>query len=371
MIRDSKLIDKLIADLHFHNYLFVVEGDNVFTNRDENIENVQSIINSLGLDDKLNAHTDFYHGGNVLTKEKTEYLNNYIDDVFIDLFFRTHNLKPIVIPKELSQRCISKDGIIKSNHDLYLNLNNLFDRCTFLNCIWQLFGLNNGLMRIFPENSFINKFYINKKIFGVHAFCYTLKNQFPFDKELCEYNYYTNKKFTNRCDGIEYYTSYFENISHNPLYNCATSFLYELHKFKKSFFQIKDSHIFGDYSIEDILFLYSLLTDKFSLRQDSFILCLCYCLRAKVKENTIFKDFKRFENQNHNSNILEPFIIGQDLYLRFASHTKSRAFKFKYINDVCDEILIFNKKSSIMVKHSNTMPLPYLYQKLNNLKLCM
>lgn len=70
MIRDSKLIDKLIADLHFHNYLFVVEGDNIFTDKDENIETMQAIIKSLGLDCKLNAHTDFYHGGNVLIKEK-------------------------------------------------------------------------------------------------------------------------------------------------------------------------------------------------------------------------------------------------------------------------------------------------------------
>ena len=62
MIRDSKLIDKLIADLHFHNYLFVVEGDNIFSDRDENIEKVQSLIKMFGLDDKLNAHTDFYHG---------------------------------------------------------------------------------------------------------------------------------------------------------------------------------------------------------------------------------------------------------------------------------------------------------------------
>ena len=75
MIRDSALIDKLIADLHFHNFLNVVEGDNFFTSVDHTIENLQSVLNAIGLDNKLNAHKDFYHGGNVQTTEKSDYIN--------------------------------------------------------------------------------------------------------------------------------------------------------------------------------------------------------------------------------------------------------------------------------------------------------
>ena len=73
MIRDSALIDKLIADLHFHNFLNVVEGDNFFTSADHTIENLQSVLNAIGLDNKLNAHKDFYHGGNVQTTETVSY----------------------------------------------------------------------------------------------------------------------------------------------------------------------------------------------------------------------------------------------------------------------------------------------------------
>lgn len=42
MIRSQELIDKLVADLHFHNYLFVNEGDNIFTDRNETISNVKN-----------------------------------------------------------------------------------------------------------------------------------------------------------------------------------------------------------------------------------------------------------------------------------------------------------------------------------------
>lgn len=51
MIRSQELIDKLVADLHFHNYLFVNEGDNIFTDRNETISNVENAIKSLGLSD--------------------------------------------------------------------------------------------------------------------------------------------------------------------------------------------------------------------------------------------------------------------------------------------------------------------------------
>lgn len=70
MIRDEKLIDKLVADLHFHNYLFVNEGDNIFTDRNESISKVENILTSIGLNDKLNPHTDFFHGGNVIAQKQ-------------------------------------------------------------------------------------------------------------------------------------------------------------------------------------------------------------------------------------------------------------------------------------------------------------
>ena len=58
MIRSDKLIDKLVADLHFHHYLEITGDDLYGENR-----NV------------------------VVSNSKKEVIENYIDDVFIDFFF--------------------------------------------------------------------------------------------------------------------------------------------------------------------------------------------------------------------------------------------------------------------------------------------
>ena len=57
MIRSDKLIDKLVADLHFHHYLEITGDDLYGENR-----NV------------------------VVSNSKKEVIENYIDDVFIDKF---------------------------------------------------------------------------------------------------------------------------------------------------------------------------------------------------------------------------------------------------------------------------------------------
>ena len=125
MIRSKDLTDKLIADLHFHNYLNVNVGDDFFTNVNRGIDQTKYILADIGLADKIDAETDFFHGGNVLTAENTDYINTYLDDVFIDYFFRTFKFKEIVFPKGLCYEQITPDGIIHPQEDITLNLNNL------------------------------------------------------------------------------------------------------------------------------------------------------------------------------------------------------------------------------------------------------
>lgn len=368
MIRDPKLIDKLIADLHFHNYLFVVEGDNIFSDRDENIEKLQSLIKKFGLDDKLNAHTDFYHGGNVLTKERTDYLNKFIDDVLIDLFFRTYNFKEINFPKGLCYERITCDGIEHPNKDVSLNINNLYDRCTFANNIFRLFGIDKDLSKLFPENKYFNSFYIDQKVFGLHSWCGVLINDKPiysnplnsflsryypgFSLQRSRYRGQTIKEFVNFLyanNNYEYYNS------------VSDSYLFSLYKFEDGFRKIKDSNIFGEYKLKDLLLIYSLLIDKFLLDDDSFLLTLCHCYKTELLENQILNDFINFEETHSSSKSIEPFIKSKDMYLRFASHTKSKAFSFEPINDVLTRVMVFGAYSTDLIRHSNTMPLPYLY----------
>ena len=368
MIRDSKLIDKLIADLHFHNYLFVVEGDNIFTDKDENIETMQAIIKSLGLDCKLNAHTDFYHGGNVLTKEKTDYLNSFIDDVFIDFFFRTYDFKEIVFPKGLCYEQITCKGVKHPQEDISLNLNNPYDRSTFANNIFRLFGVDEDLSKLFPENKYFNSFFLDKKVFGLHSWCGVLINDkpiygVPLDNFLSRYYPgYSLQRSPLRGKTIKEFVNFLYTDNNYEYYNSVSdSYLFSLHKFEDRFRKIKDSNIFGEYKLKDLLLIYSLLTNKFHLDEDSFLLTLCHCYKTELLDNEFLNDFIHFEETHLSSKSIEPFIKSKDMYLRFASHTKSKAFSFEPINDVLASVMMFGKRSTDLIIHSNTMPLPYLY----------
>lgn len=368
MIRDSKLVDKLIADLHFHNYLFVVEGDNIFSDRDESIEKVQSLIKMFDLDDKLNAHTDFYHGGNVLTKERTDYIYKFIDDVFIDLFFRTYTFKEIIFPKGLCYERITCDGIQYPNEEVSLNLNNLYDRCTFANNIFRLFGIDKDLSKLFPENKYFRSFFINKKIFGLHSWCGVLINDkpiysVPLDNFLSRYYPgYSLQRSCCRGKTIKEFVNFLCADNNCEYYSrVSDSYLFSLHKFEDGFRKIKDSNICGEYKLKDLLLIYSLLIDKFLLEEDSFLLNLCHCYKTEILDNKILNDFIHFEETHLSSKSIEPFINSKDMYLRFASHTKSKAFSFEQINEVLSRVSLFDKHSVNLLRHSNTMPLPYLY----------
>lgn len=373
MVRDEKLIDKLIADLHFHNYLFVVEGDNIFIQTDENIERAASIIKVLGLDDRLDAHTDFYHGGNVLTDVKSDYINEFIDDVFIDYFFRTYNFKKIIVPKGLCHLQITPDGIIHPQCDINLDLNNIYDRCTFANNIFRLFGIDDDLVHLFPENKFFKSFSLNRKIYGLHSWCGTLINDksvygIPLDRFLSRY--YPGRQLertVNRGKTIkEFVTFMYGECKHDYFNSLTPYYLISLHKIKQGFSKIKENNIFGEYTIEDILLIYSLLTDKFLLTEDSFLLDLCNCVGEEILTNNFLNDFIIFENTNLSSASIEKFIKSKDLYLRFANHTTSKAFSFEPIDEIFCQIYLFGKKSQLLLRHSNSLPLPYLYNLANN-----
>ena len=101
MIRSDKLIDKLVADLHFHHYLEITGDDLYGENR-----NV------------------------VVSNSKKEVIENYIDDVFIDFFFRTQNFSPLVIPRKFLEN--GEETNRGYNSEIILQLNKHHDRCVFV-----------------------------------------------------------------------------------------------------------------------------------------------------------------------------------------------------------------------------------------------
>lgn len=366
MIRSGELIDKLVADLHFHNYLFVNEGDNIFTDRNEFISNIENVLISMGLNNNINAHTDFFHGGNVIAQSTIDYIYNYIDDVYIDYFFRTHNFHAIKIPNGFCYEQITPIGIIHPDEDIevVLNLNNIYDRCTFVGVIFRLFGLKESkLCKLFQNNHFINGFRLKNAKYGI-----VIENEYPYGNELklyIEQNYKLKSKFkpTLKANEIVSFNRFYEENKYNFDYDQV--WIRNYWQKIRDYILIRDSHIFGEYCIEDILILYVLLIDKLTLSEEKLTTFLASHLDVK-RENSILNEFKKFENSHTDYKEIEPFIHPKDLYLRFASRKRSRAFKFEIQDDLFESIQLFKQKPIQSLVYNNPFVLPYLY---NYLKL--
>lgn len=369
MIRSETLIDKLVADLHYHNFLFVNEGDNIFTDQNEHISNIEKMLAILGLGGVLNPHTDFFHGGTVITQSKIDHIYDYIDDVYIDYFFRTHNFHPIVIPNGLCDEQITPTGIIHpdENREVVLNLNNIYDRCTFVVLIFRLFALKSSkLYKLFQNNSFINGLHrANKKS------CDIIENIYPYGDELqlyIERNYKVRAKFkpTLRAEEIFAYNRFYEENEYQFEYHgLSCELIHNYWKIKNDYILIKDKHIFGEYSIEDVLIIYSLLIDQFVLSEEKLITFLSPYLDIH-RNNSIWNEFRKFENSHTDYHEIEQFIHPNDLYLRFASRKRSKAFKFNRLDDLFEYIQVFDQQPIPALVYNNPIQLPFLY---NSLKL--
>lgn len=127
MIRSDKLIDKLVADLHFHHYLEITGDDLYGENR-----NV------------------------VVSNSKKEVIENYIDDVFIDFFFRTQNFSPLVIPRKFLEN--GEENNQGYNSEIILQLNKHHDRCVFVKYMSRIFAVNSLLAKEYADNYFVKSF---------------------------------------------------------------------------------------------------------------------------------------------------------------------------------------------------------------------
>ena len=355
MIRSEDLIDKLVATLHFHGYFHIMSSD-AFGNGPLNL---------------------------VATESQNRIIQQYIDDVFIDLFFRTHKFKPITIPKEWNIMRHTKEGRKSTNEKLELNLNDPFDRCTFVSCISStLWG--GPFSQLFPQNKFMNDIYIKYKKNGSIWECPHLCLKKPHSDEFDEYlNYLYGSNWSKykplfRAQELIDYSEIFNKELH---YNCNKyiSDIDRRHIRKRQFdyYKIKDLNVFGEYSIEDVFIIYSLLVDKLKMNHgyhynrpsDKWMYILTFIgLFSKECKNKqcILNDFRKFEYDHQTEECLEPYIRDKDLFLRFTSPQKSKAFKFNYIDDSIVELSFFQNKPIRTPYMNNTLPLPFLYDEIYN-----
>ena len=339
MIRSEELIDKLIADLHFHNYLEMTGSD--IMNQKRNV---------------------------VATERKKEVINNYIDDVFIDYFFRSQSFMPIVIPKDFYNKRYTKDGLISFNYAIELNLNSIYDRYTFVHIVNMLFSRSRPSIKdISPNNYFLNAFMMKERIFAPYCRCFTPIMEIPYHDILEQYLdrvYGSRHSLFNpqfKAEAVRTYGKYYqENWLHSSM--GKTNYAMRLlHYRSNDYNSIKNSHIFGEYTIEDVLFLYSILAEKMNLQDDNLLSFISLYCESFDNTNNIVNLFDNFEKNHTDYHEIEPFITINDLYLRLTSTERSKAFKFTPINHEVMEIQQFQFKVIRTIYCDNTLPLPYFY----------
>lgn len=352
MIRSEELLNRLVADLHSHNYIEFTGDDIMASNR-----NV------------------------AVTNKRREVIFDYIDDVYIDYFFRTHSFKPIIIPEGFIEKRYTKNGKVKVNSQCSLCLNDIYDRYTFVEFIFLNFCLHSDLMdQMFPQNTFLQNLYVDEKRHGAASECNRIVTSdlmgYIYNRFLESDDYKTFKVIDRHMQkDFGLYASASLLMKFNKYHN-ENWYKYEFEGFTdigvniisnihRDFTVIKDSHLFGDYTIEEILLIYSLLVEKFKFEEGNISTFVPMFLDSESIQSNIIGQFNKFESTNIDYEILEPYIFMNDLYLRFTSPTKSKAFTLKPVDDTFVEIQLFNREIIKSVYSNNSLPLPYLYNHLN------
>lgn len=339
MIRSEELLDKLIADLHFHKYL------------------------EMTSDDMMNQRRNV-----VATKDKIDIVQRYIDDVFIDYFFRSQTFKPIIVPKTFYAKRYTKEGLVRVDSDIVLNLNDIYDRYTFVHIVNILFSRSrpdvNGINR---NNLFFNGFLLVNKIFAPYCRCPTPILQLPYTHSFDQYLDFKYGKSHSlfapvfKAQAVKEYGLYYQDNWLNFSMGTTNYSMQVLHNRFKDYIKIKYLHTFGEYTLEDILFLYTILVEKMELHEDNLLSYISLYCESFHSPDNIVNRFDSFEKSHINHCEIEPFILIEDLYLRFTNVKKSKAFKFNPINFEVISIKHFQGKEIKTILSDNTLPLPYFY----------
>lgn len=111
-----------------------------------------------------------------------------------------------------------------------------------------------------------------------------------------------------------------------------------------------------------------MLVEKFKFEEDNISTFVPMFVDSESMNNDIVGQFNKFESINIDYKIIEPYILMNDLCLRFTSFDKSKAYSFKVIDDMFIEIRRFKDAPIKSVYSNNSLPLPYLYNHLNSSK---
>jgi len=341
MLRSEELIDELVATLHFHNYL-QMESANIFGGGPLNV---------------------------VANSHRVDNIQDYIDDLYIDLFFRSHEFKPIITPEGWNIQRYSKEGIKNCDRSIELCMNNPYDRYTLVGCVENNILSRWGyLSKTFPQNSFINSILCIPKKYGPIWECPNIILRKPNGDEFEQYlNYLYGMEHSKynpiyrAQDIIEYSHLYqSEKLQCYEGKNCNA--LYTLHKRQCDYKELKDLDLFGEYTLEDVLMIYCLLVCKLKMEEESFLSFIG--LFVNERSSSFLNEFREFEFQTTTIESIKPFVRDRDLFLRFTSKKNSKAVKFSFHGNAKAELQFFNDDPIQTICRNNSLPLPFLYSEL-------
>ena len=305
-----------------------------------------------------------HYSDDILTKSQEERINDYIDDLSIDLFFRLSSFKPILITKDDTHIRFTPFGLKDMEDNYVLNLNSRYDRYTFISVLTH----PNFLKNKFKDNKFIMNLHFDlKKISATgksilikpgvytHPYLDAFKREYPFI-DLCY----------NRSGMLHVLGDFMNNTGKEMKYNIYPSNYFI--SLISDYIQIKDHEVFPGITLEYALSLYVILCEKIKLEDDNISSIIAYSFyHSKFNITQPLQMFHNFELKLDRLFRKQDIDIN-DVFLRFVNPETSKAFNIEF-NTPCKnfvKIQLFNNMPVSDVWFYNTLPLPYLQSKMYN-----
>lgn len=327
-----------------------------------------SILYELANELKENKFIN-YNNDELISSSQLNRVYQYLDDILIEAFFSTNKFAPIIIPSNILSNRQSPEGYIEQNSDLVLDLSNRFDRYTFVEaiCLLCIHGASpyNNINLSKEEQRFLSELSCGSKLYCAYGRSYLINAGFcpnPFIDSFREYYKMIDfgeskaaelccfRDFVLKQNGYNFNMYYYEHVDYY-------------------YSKIKNLKLFGNYTWQEVLSIYSILVEKLKLAEDSISTLISLHIPKETDFNSqILAKFHKFEMNYSSFFNVRSYINYNDLFLRFVNAERSRAFQFKPLpkkNFI--SIQLFDNPSIEDVDFYNTLPLPYYNNSKQNI----